>query len=230
MEKLVYLLGDAEPGEVPRARVDLRDRLLEVGPALDRLGARQALCTVADLDDPEADRMTQLNRDGLIDASVSFWLESVDQRREVEKLLLPLAKRSAGYLVTESVPRALQGHEPRFGERSPGVALVTTFPKPERIDDETFYARWHDSHTPLSLETHPLLQYIRNSVARVLTGGAPPFRGIVSESVESPEIMASPTAFYRSEENRKRAVQDLLSFIDLDALSTVLMSEYCLGP
>ena len=27
-----------------------------------------------------------------------------------------------------------------------------------------------------------------------------------------------------------RAVQDLLSFIDLDALSTVLMSEYSLGP
>lgn len=230
MEKLVYLLGDAEPGEVPRARVDLRDRLLDVGAALARTGARQVSFTVADLDDPTADRMTQLNRDGLIDASVSLWLESVDQRREVESLLVPLAKRAAGYLVTESVPRALQDHEPRPGLRSPGVALVTTFPKPERIDDETFYARWHDSHTPLSLESHPLLQYIRNSVARVLTVGAPPFRGIVSESVESPEIMASPTAFYRSEENRKRAVQDLLSFIDLDALSTVLMSEYSLGP
>jgi hypothetical protein len=228
MEKLIYLLGDAEPGKPPRARSDLRDALLERGPALVDAGAQQASFTVADLDDPDADRVAQFNTSGLIDAKVSLWLESADRREEVEKVLSPLAKRCACYLVTESVPRALAGEEPGPGQRSPGVALVTTFPKPERIDDETFYARWYESHTPLSLEIHPLLQYIRNTVARVLTPGAPPLRAIVNESVASVEIAADPIAFFGTERDRKRAIDDLLSFVDFDTLSTALMSEYVL--
>jgi hypothetical protein len=32
MEKLVYLLGDTDPGKIPMGRTDLRDALLEVGP------------------------------------------------------------------------------------------------------------------------------------------------------------------------------------------------------
>ncbi len=226
MEKLIYLLGDADPGTVPRARTDLREALLEIAPVLNRVGGRQVSFTVADLDD--ADRVIQFNTSGLIDATVSVWLESVDDREKIEAALSPLAKRLAGYLVTESVPRALQGSGARPGERSPGVALVTTFPKPERIDDETFYTRWHGSHTPLSIEIHPLLQYIRNSVARVLTPGAPPFRAIVNESVASAAVAADPIAFYGSKQDQKRAAEDLLSFIDFETLSTVLMSEYTL--
>ncbi|MEE2674431.1 MAG: hypothetical protein VX466_11590 [Myxococcota bacterium] len=229
MEKLIYLLGDTEPGSLPRARTDLREALLESGPALARAGAQQASFTVADLDDSDADRVPQFNRSGLIDATLSLWLESVDHRQQIESTLSPLAMRLAGYLVTESVPRALQGPDPRPGERGPGVSLVTTFPKPERIDDETFYARWHGSHTPLSLEIHPLLQYIRNSVARVLTPGAPRLHAIVNESVASAGIAADPVAFYRTKDDRKRAVEDLLSFIDLETLSTVVMSEYALA-
>ncbi|MFP6640977.1 MAG: hypothetical protein VCC04_12095 [Myxococcota bacterium] len=226
MEKLIYLLGDAEPGNVPRARTDLRDVLLDATSTLVEAGASRASFTVADLDDPNADRVWQFNAGGLIDAVVCLWLESVDHRKQIEAVLSPLAKRMAGYLVTESVPRALQGHDPGPGERSPGVALVTTFPKPERIDDETFYACWHGSHTPLSLEIHPLLQYVRNSVARVLTPGAPLLRAIVNESVASPEIAADPTAFFGNKEGQERALADLLSFVDLETLSTTLMSEY----
>lgn len=227
MEKLIYLLGDSESGTVPRGRTDLRERLLETGAALGRAGALRASFTVADLDG--ADGVDQFNTSGLIDATVSLWLDSIDCRGEVETVLSPLVERLAGYLVTESVPLALGGHPRRRGERSPGVALVTTFPKPARIDDDTFYARWHGSHTPLSLEIHPLLQYIRNSVARVLTPGAPPLCAIVNESVASLEIAADPIRFYRSRQDQKRAVEDLLSFVDFDTLSFVAMSEYTLG-
>jgi hypothetical protein len=229
MEKLIYLLGDAESGTLPRARSDLRDALLEIGPDLVRAGARRISLAVADLDDPDADRVRQFNASGLMDAKLSLWLESVDDRSRIEALFSPLAKRSAGYLVTESVPRALRGQDLGPGERSPGVSLLTTFPKPDRIDEETFYDRWHGSHTPLSLEIHPLIQYVRNSVARVLTTGAPPIRAIVNESVASIAIAADPISFYRSERDRERAVEDLFSFVDFETLSMVLMSEYILS-
>lgn len=228
MEKLIYLLGEAEAGFVPRARGDLRDALLETAPRLVQAGAQRASLSVADLDEADADRVPQFNTGGLIDAAVSLWLASVDQRKEIEAVLSPLAKRWAGYLVTESVP--LAGSAPRPGERQSGVALVTTFPKPERLDDATFYARWHDSHTPLSLEIHPLLRYTRNSVARRLTPGAPPLHAIVSEAVASAAIAADPIAFFGSEPNRARAVEDLLSFVDFETLSVALMSEYTLAP
>ena len=44
----------------------------------------------------------------------------------------------------------------------------------------------------------------------------------------SAAIAADPIAFYRTKDDRKRAVEDLLSFIDLETLSTVVMSEYAL--
>jgi hypothetical protein len=37
---------------------------------------------------------------------VSLWVDSLDGREEIEATLSPLAARFAGYLVTESVPRA----------------------------------------------------------------------------------------------------------------------------
>ena len=228
MEKLIYLLGEAEPGAIPRARVDLREALFESAPRLVEAGAKHTSISVADLDDGDTNRVPQFNTSGLIDAAVSLWLDSVDRREDIEAVLSPLSKRWAGYLVTESVP--LPGPAPRPGERQPGVSLVTTFPKPERLDDATFYARWHDSHTPLSLEIHPLLRYTRNSVARPLTPEAPPLHAIVSEAVASAAVAADPIAFFGSEPNRARAVEDLLSFVDFETLSVVLMSEYTLAP
>jgi len=229
VEKLVYLLGDTDPGSLPRARTDLREALLAAGPALAAAGAESVSFTVADLDDPVVDSVPQFNVTGLIDAKLSLWLDSLDHRGPIEKVVAPLASRHAGYLVTESVPRAYAGRDWPDGERSPGVALVTTFPKPDSIDDETFYARWHGSHTPLSLEIHPLLQYVRNAVARALTPGAPPLRAIVNESVASAEIAANPDLFFRSKQDQKRAIQDLLSFSEFETMSTALMSEYILS-
>jgi hypothetical protein len=228
MEKLVYLLGDTDPGKIPMGRTDLRDALLEVGPALTNAGALKSTITVADLEDPLSATVFQANAFGLLDAKVSLWVDSLDGREEIEATLSPLAARFAGYLVTESVPRAFEGRAWADGERSPGVALVSAFPKLEGIDDETFFAFWHGSHTPLSLEIHPLLTYIRNSVARTLTPGAPAHRAIVNESVASLEIAADPNLFYGGEEGEKRASEDLLCFVDFKTLSSVLMSEYIL--
>ena len=228
MEKLIYLLGDAHPGTLPQGRRDLRDALLEIAPTLSAAGAKAVSFSVADVDDPDLEGVAQFNNMGLLDAQLSIWVDHLDGREELESVVSPLAARCAGYLVTESILRDYESRAWKSGEASPGIALVTTFPKPESLDDETFYARWHGSHGPLSLEFHPLTRYVRNAVARALTPEAPAIRAIVSESVASAAIAGDVDQFYGGRENRKRIVRDLLSFAELEMMSTVVMREYIL--
>jgi hypothetical protein len=134
--------------------------------------------------------------------------------------------------VTESVPRAYADRDWPDGARTPGVKLVTFFEKPARLADDEFFARWHGSHTPLSLEIHPMWSYVRHVVARVLTAGAPAWRGIVDEQFRTPEDLFDPARFYGGPEvmkaNMKRVLDDCRSFLDLDRIQTVVMSEYVL--
>lgn len=230
MEKLVYLFGEAEVGTIPSGCRALRDRVLESVSKLQKAGASQMTFTVADVEDPDVGKIAQFNNTGLIDGQLSLWVDTIDDRAEIESIVSGFAKRLAGYLVTESVvrdyPASAQARP--VGEPSPGVATFTTFPKPRHLDDELFFARWHGSHGPLSLEIHPLTRYVRNSVARVLTPGAPPLRAIVSESVESASIAADVEIFYGGREGRKRIVKDLLSFAEIESMSSVVMREYIL--
>ena len=225
MEKLIYLLGDAQAGATPRNRIDLRDSVLGRSGAIRDAGAQSARLCVADLDDPAADSFPQLNADGLIDAALLLWVDSLDERREIESVVSRLATRHAGYLVTESVPLERKPAKQTAGPL-PGVTLFSTFPKPDRVDDDIFFARWHGSHTPLSLAIHPLLAYLRHTVARPLTAGAPPLRAIVSETTESAAVFADPERFYGGADNQKRAIQDLLSFVEIQTMSNALMREY----
>ncbi|MBW1885526.1 MAG: EthD domain-containing protein, partial [Deltaproteobacteria bacterium] len=228
VEKLIYLLGETEAGVVPKGRRDLRNALLAAAATLRRAGARELTFSVADVDDPDAGDVTQFNRMGLLDAQLSLWVDNLDARGEIESIVAKLAPRRAGYLVTESILREYDGRDWSPGHPSPGIALVTTFPKPDAIDDETFFARWHGSHGPLSLELHPLTRYVRNAVARALTPAAPPIRAIVSESVASAAVAADVEQFYGGRENRERIVKDLFSFAELESMSAVVMREYIL--
>lgn len=228
MEKLIYLLGDTAAGTPPRGRHDLREKLFAAAPALESAGAQKITFGVADVDDPDVERVAQMNAHGLIDAQISLWVENLDGRGGIESVVAGLAERHAGYLVTESILCEYPGPNWPAGEASPGIALVTTFPKPEKLDFETFYARWHGSHGPLSLELHPLTRYVRNAVFRPITEGAPTFHAIVSESVASCAVAADVDQFYSGPANRKRIVKDLLSFAEIETMSTAVMREYIL--
>ncbi|MCR9094260.1 MAG: EthD domain-containing protein [bacterium] len=226
MEKLVYLLGDTDAGTTPRSRDDLRDRIFSVVPALESAGGKSLTISVADVADPAAEGIAQGNAHGLIDGQISLWLDHVDARGEVEAIVRGLATRHAGYLVTESILREYPDRSWKRGEASPGVTILSTFPKSDALDLETFYARWHGSHGPLSLLLHPLTRYVRNSVFRPLTENAPTLHGIVSESVGSCAVAADPEIFYSGRENRKKLVKDMLSFLDFETVSSVAMREY----
>jgi hypothetical protein len=101
------------------------------------------------------------------------------------------------------------------------------FPKPDRLTDEQFYGHWHGSHTPLSFEIHPLWRYIRNSVARSLTPGAAPYRGIVEERFREIEDALDMERLFRgAAANMKRGMKDVDQFLDRDHIASTLMNEY----
>lgn len=233
MEKLIYLLGETESGNVPRGRSDLRERLFSAASDLAAEGARDITFCVADVEDPDLAEIVQFNAMGMLDAQISLWVDSIDDRAGIEAIVAELTPRHAGYLVTESILRdypesSWDRRSWKPGEASPGISIFTSFPKPDRLDLETFYARWHGSHGPLTLELHPLTRYVRNAVFRPLTKDAPTLHAIVSESVESCAVAADVEQFYSGKENRKRIVKDVLSFAEIETMSSVVMREYIL--
>lgn len=136
----------------------------------------------------------------LLGATASVWLTSIDEREHVAAALAgaPAAAVHA-YLVAESVPKDYgPSRDWPDGERSPGQSITTVFDKRADIDDERFFAIWHGEHTPLSFEIHPFTSYVRNTVVRALTPGAPVLRGIVYEAVPSAEDMFDLHRFFGS--------------------------------
>jgi len=229
MEKLVYLFekgAAAHPGDVAQRILDCARKIgahdrcdqtwvnvWEPDPAVRALAASYAT--------PD--------REKSLVGSLSVWLDNLDDRGWIEEMLHGPGVPFHGYLVTESIVREYASRDWPDGARSPGITLVAAFRKPPALPDEEFYRRWHDGHSKLSLEVHPLWRYVRNAVARAITPGAPDFRAIVEERVRRYEDMA-PEAFYRGQQ--QSVTNDLATFVDLggvDQMRIELMSEYILG-
>jgi hypothetical protein len=230
VEKLVYLLwreADEDAGSFAKRVVE------SAGPALVRLGARGVVLHVADGDaDLGASVPIRDERDPFA-GTASFWLANVDERGAHEAILRDTCARVSGYLVTESVPRDFDRRDWPDGARCPGAVMISVFPQPARLTREAFIARWHDSHTPLALEVHPLWRYVRNVVARGLTPGAPELAGIVEEHVREPLDLLDPIRFYggpeRAQRNMSRILEDAKSFLDLEHVMSVVTSAYILS-
>jgi hypothetical protein len=224
MEKLVYLCWKREGESIER----FRDALLrDAGPRILSGGAHSLTVNIADLGDQVKDSPLVLGEGRTLSASISLWLDSIDQRSVIERALEPLSQKLWCYLVTESVPLAYADRHWKDGAKSPGVSLVTAFPKPDRLTDDQFYGHWHGSHTPLSFEIHPLWRYIRNSVARSLTPGAAPYRGIVEERFREIEDALDMERLFRgAAANMKRGMKDVDQFLDRDHIASTLMNEY----
>jgi hypothetical protein len=226
MEKLIYLVWKREADTIEA----FRDRLVgDVGPRLIRAGVSKLTLNVSDLRQQVGKGSGQYLGEGkTISACVSAWLDCLDGRGRLEELLHGIAARVDGYLVTESMPLRCPDRDWPDGTRSPGVTLWTAFPKPDRLSDEAFYERWHGHHTPLSFEVHPLWEYTRNAVARVLTPGAPPHRAIVEERFRTLEDLVDPNRFFGAPENIQRVLTDIATFTDFESINTAPMSEWIL--
>ncbi len=226
MEKLVYLTWLRGPKQhVAHAAAVLDVARREILPRT------RALCVqVADLAaDPRVLPQHFMGEGQRIGASVSLWLDSLDDRAPIERALGSVSARADGYLVTESIPQACRDRSWPDGAKSPGVTQFVCFPKPERLSDEDFYRGWHEAHTPFSFELHPTRwSYTRNAVARVLTPGSPPYRAIVEERWRTFETWLDPKQLFGSPEILARCQQEVVAYADFDTLQQTVMSEHIL--
>ena len=226
LEKLIYVAhkDGGDPIE------DYRERLLhEASSRILQAGVAGLTLCIADVAcDPRVDPQRLFGHGASIAASCSIWLESLDERAPIEEALRDAGSRIDGYLVTESVPQPYPDRSWSDGERSVGITQICAFPQPERLSDDEFFRLWHDEHTPFSFSFHPRRwRYERNVVARVLTPGAPPYRGIVYESWPELEDFLDPDR-YVPKEMRELTDERVDGFVGYDALDLTVTSEFIL--
>lgn len=237
MEKLVYLVWDRpsiDPAEYGERVHQITEALLELGPS--------ALSVVVDDADAQIAPPVPVPDDELpIRAAISIWLDAHDQRGPFEAVIAELGVRRAGYLVTESLLEDY-GSTPDWpttrdwsdGERSPGVCVLTVFDKKPQLDEESFYAHWYGHQSTMSATMQPRIRYVRNTVARRLTPGAPPLRAIVEEGWPTVEHLTDPFRFFGTKdsdelaENIRIMLDSMKVFCDSSTLRTYTMSEYLL--
>lgn len=139
----------------------------------------------------------------------------------VESMLAAAGFFVAIYRAETALPVTYERTWPE-GETSPGLVQLTFLRRKVRMDDDAFYAAWHDVHTPLAMEIHPLWRYARHTVREVVTAGAPPFEGIVELHFRHDEDVTDPVRFYGGDAaNAKRIAQDVRSWIDFGTIEVV---------
>jgi hypothetical protein len=150
----------------------------------------------------------------------------------VLSMMLNTGGFAGAYQVEEAVP---VGYDPNWepGSVTPGVCLLTLFHRNPGIQHETFIDRWHNSHTPLSLNIHPLWNYNRNMVKISLSEGSFWYDGIVEEQFRSRRDLLNPFIFFgplhRVPLHMLQVYRDTKSFIDFRRIETYLANEYLLS-
>ena len=136
---------------------------------------------------------------------------------------------TGGYQVEEAIPLAYEKH---WEDRTPtpGICLLTLFHKKPGLEQGLFIRRWHEGHTPLSLELHPLWNYNRNVVREVAVKDSPWFDGIVEEQFRTAQDLLNPLKFFgpplKVPAHMIEVYRDTRSFIDMKRIETYLATEY----
>jgi hypothetical protein len=141
-------------------------------------------------------------------AVVSVWIDSIDDRGPIDDVL----PGAHAYLVTESVPQPVTAS---------ALVHFTWFPKPERLTQAEFFHGWHDVHTPSTFALHPTRSgYVRDSVARCLTPGAPQVDAIVFEHFPTVEDYTDPKKLFGSKEALEETSKHLPLFADMESINS----------
>ena len=135
----------------------------------------------------------------------------------------------SGYAVDEAYP---VDYEKTWqdGEPTPSPILVTMLHKKSGVAADEYIRRWHDGHTPLSLEVHPLWYYQRNVVVEPVTDGAEPSDGIVLEACRTRGDLLNPARFFggalKMVPNMIRVAKDISGFLDMKKTENYYATEY----
>jgi hypothetical protein len=227
VEKVIVLLRDAERDEqwCSALRGPVADEILALGvPGL----------TVNVRDDMvRASLMTLTTLDPPVVGVVSIWAQQSygDQVRDAIALLSAQCRHIAAYVVTESVPLVPPPAE--LGQRTTGLANVALLRRPDRLDHETWLARWQLGHTTVAIETQATFGYTQNVVWRALTPDAPRIDGIVEE-LFPPEAITDLRAFFGPADDAdladrmNRMIASTSAFGASEDIDTVPTSRYVL--
>ncbi len=228
MEKLVYVLQNPEGAD----GTALRERLVgDVAASIRKAGGSQIAVNVHDEHVTHGAGVAIHNCAPPVNACVSFWMQSADDRGLAEEAIAASGEHVHGYLVVESRPLV---HSPPIGERAPGANLVTCITRKAGLDDETFFDLWNNEHRQVACETQSTTAYVRNAIARPITPGALAFDGIVEETFPI-EALTDPHVWYDCDDAEEyqarlqRMVASVTAFLDLSVIESVPMSEYYLG-
>ncbi len=232
MEKVLYVLdaGDGTSGDA------LREQLVDaVAPRLLTAGAHQVQVNVMDAGVEAAAGSRLCSGTGPCpDAMVSLWLDSANGplRAAYDEVLREVDAGVAAYLVTESAP--LPGDP--IDRRRPGYTQVSFLQRPERLDERSWLAHWHDHHTQVAIDTQATSRYLQNLVVRPLTPGAPPCTAVVEEAFPD-EAMIDQAVFFdavgddaRQKANADTLMTSVMAFLDFDLIDVVPTSEYTVRP
>ncbi len=140
---------------------------------------------------------------------------------EAGRRLATLPGTLEGYAVDETVP------VPRRSEAA--ATLVTLFRRAPRVSPELFLRRWHEEHTAMTLEIHPVVGYVRNVVRAPLVPSAAPWDGIVTEDFASLADLTTLRLFGRGPRalvNVLRIARHVPTFLDLSTLEAYLTSAH----
>jgi hypothetical protein len=139
------------------------------------------------------------------------------------------ASSVSGYRVEEAYPVAYDKAW-SDGEPTPSPILLTMLRKKAGVTTDEFIDRWHNGHTPLSLEIHPLWYYQRNVIVEPVTENAEASDGIVLEACRTRGDLLNPTRFFggalKMVPNMLRVATDINGFLDMKKTETFYATEY----
>jgi len=210
--------GESHAAWATRMRQDLGPRLLDLGPSKLQL-------TVTESPPPK------LNLFPFGDQPIAVFnvYGDSDDPSPFTDLLRDGASSVSGYAVEEAYPVHYEKSWPD-GEPTPSPILLTMLRKKAGVSAKEFIERWHDGHTPLSLQIHPLWYYQRNVVRAPLTEGSEHSDGIVLEACRTRGDLLNPTRFFggglKMVPNMLRVAKDISGFLDMKNTETFYATEY----
>ncbi len=204
---------------------EFRRELLEAQvPQLLEIEPLALTVSVADLDG--GSKALPRHDGAAVGALVSTLLEDPQDAFPCARVLDPTEAWVAGYVVEEATPLPCAPRRCAEGTRTPGVKQVTLLRRRPDLSWDDFIWHWHEVHTPLALEVHPLTGYSRNVVSEALSESAPAYDGIVELSFAAHEDLSDPERFFGEPGNAQRIVDDVRKWLDFEAIEYYAMSEY----
>jgi len=221
MVKTIYLLR----GSKAESYTDFSKRIKSIAESMLSLDEISQLKLVLTENRPPSISIIPFKKDKIAAISMVAKTSDLDLKIQVDSGFI------GTYHVTEALPVAYTKtwHD---GQVSPGVCLLTLFKKKKSIDYPTFIDRWHNGHTPLSLELHPLWNYNRNVVESHSEHTSEFWDGIVEEHCKTRGDLLNPFKFFGRPtsiiQNMISVYKDTKSFLDYGSIEPYLAMEYWL--